>query len=109
METDKFSALVVVLGCEFSAHRGVERCPRRHDLAHRDAVRDAALTIEKDPFRRLDADRSVIADAAPMEGFDHVGLQNDPAAPAVEIVRRTLVDIDVPADRAEKEACKQAS
>lgn len=48
-------------------------------------------------------------DAGAPEDLDHIRLQHDPPAPAIEIVRGAFVEIDVPADPAQQVAGEKAA
>jgi hypothetical protein len=116
-EISEVGALVVVLGREMPVHGAVRRGPRGQHLAHRKAPCEAVAAVEKYPLFGLDADRGVIVHAGAAERLQYLELQHDAAAAAVQIVRRTLVDVDVTPDRAQQQpgektaeqpACRQS-
>jgi hypothetical protein len=51
------------------------------------------------PYTKLDGSK---IDACPPEDLDHLGLKNDAAAAAIEIVGRALEDVDIPTDSAQQ-------
>src|SRR5580704_9044674 len=92
-----------MLGREMPPHGAVKRCPGGQHLAHWKAPREATAAVEKHPLLRLDTDRGVILHASAAERLQHLGLQHDAAPAAVEVVRRALIDVDIPSDRAQQQ------
>ncbi len=91
------------------AHQRVQHVPRDLGLRLVAALHDLAVAVEEDAVARRPAQRAGMAQAREVEGVQHVGLQHDAAAPAVQGVPRTLEYVHPPADGAQGERGEQAA
>ena len=83
------------------AQEALQAVPGAQDLPQRPLIRDAALAVYCDTLGNLDAEHFG-AGAARFQSFHEFGVPGDAGAAADQLDRRSLIDVDVPADLAQE-------
>jgi hypothetical protein len=96
-------------GRQHRMHRTVEQVPRGLHLRHEGPVHHAVARIQVDAVPRAHAQGFALCHAGEAERRQHVGLQHDAAAAAVQRARRTLEDVDGPAGGTQRGGGQQAA
>jgi len=116
MDTDPFAlrldALermteVVVRGIDRLAQQPLQPVPGGQDLPQRSFADDAAVAVDGDAFRHLDAEIAR-AGAALLQRVQQFRMGGDAGATAHELDRRAFEHVDIPADPAQERRGEQA-